>query len=452
MMSKTLIVSDNEILNQLYVVNLETYLATKVVVVLSTQKALELISSGEKYDLILTMSMMNGNDSAIAIHDFITTNNLLIPLIVIGNPTKEIDNITIVQSSYHLQNLLRACALQLGVTAKDMAAILVPEYFAIETNFILRLKEAPCSIYLQVLKSNEEPSFILVAKKGSSITEVIKKFVNEGVESLFVNRLDRLFLVNSVSAILCDFIKSTEHLGAVEKSEALEEGFEFVAQEFSQNPAAVAEIMDISNACTKIMQDIVKDVPGLNSLINILIVNKRGYIYTHSILSSFIASHVIKKISWGGVGHIEKINFVLFFHDIMLTPIYLKYPTLKYEEDLLFCDELTEKDKEVVLNHARLSAEMIMCYKKSPMGVDLLIKQHHGMTSGVGFAVEFKDDISPLTKVILVAESFVEEYMKGKDENPELPIDVNRIISILSEKYRKSTYKKIVETLHSLSL
>lgn len=451
-MTKTLVVSDNEILNQLYVINLEVYLATKVTLVGSTQKAQELIQQGNNYDLIITMSMINGHDSAQTLNDFLTASSVKTPLLVIGTPSKEIPNLIVVQSSYHLQNLLRASAEVLGVTAKSMASLLVPDYFSVSTNFLIRLRESPCTLYLQVKKTNEEPTFVMIAKEGSAITELIKKFEAEGIEELFVNRLDRLMIINKISLILCDFIKSTEKLGMVEKSSALEEGFDFVAKDFAQTPAATVEIMNIANACTKVMLEMVKEAPGLKGLLNILDSNKNGFIYTHSMLSAFIASHIVKNVSWGGEGHLEKINFVLFFHDIMLAPIYLKYPALKYEEDLLFSEELSEKEKEVVLNHARLAAELIITYRRAPMGADLLIKQHHGMTNGIGFAIEFKDDISPLSKIVLVSEAFVEEYMKGKDGDPHFQIDVKKIIPILNEKFKKNTYKKIIETLGTLSL
>lgn len=451
-MTKTLIVSDNEILNQLYIINLEVYLATKVTLVLTTQNALELIQLDNEFNLIITMNMINGHDSAQGLYDFMTSHNIKIPLLVIGNPSKEIPNIIVVQSSYHLQNLIRSCAQVLDVTAKSMASLLVPDYFSVSTNFIIRLRETPCPLYLQVKKGSEEPTFVMVAKEGGSITEIIKKFEAEGITELFVNRLDRLLIINKISTILCDFIKSTEKLGMVEKSSALEQGFDFVAKDFSQTPAATAEIMNIANACTKVMQDVIKDAPGLKGLLNILDSNKNGYIYTHSMLSAFIANHIVKKVSWGGEGHLEKINFVLFFHDIMLAPIYLKYPNLKYEEDLLYSETLNEKEKDIVLNHARLAAELIITYRRAPMGADLLIKQHHGMTNGVGFAIEFKDDISPLSKIVLVAEAFVEEYMKGKDNDPQFQMDVKKVIPMLNAKFKKSTYKKIIETLDSLIL
>lgn len=451
-MSQTLIVSDNEILNQLYIINLEVYLATKVSLVVSTQKALELITAGEQFDLIITMNMINGLDSAHTLYDFLHTHKLTVPLIVIGNPSKAIPNITVVQSSYHLKNLLRACAEILGVTAKSMASMEVPDYFEVSTSYLIRLREAPCAIYLQVKKSADETNFVMVAKAGSTITEIIKKFETEGITDLFVNRLDRLLIINKISVVLCDFIKSTEKLGMVEKSAALEQGFEFVAKDFSQSPAATAEIMNIANACTKVMLEMTKEAPGLKSLLAILDSNKNGYIYTHSMLAAFVASHIVKKVSWGGEGHIEKVNFVLFFHDIMLAPIYLKHPTLKYEEDLLFSEALSDKEKEVVLNHARLAAELIITYRRAPMGADLLIKQHHGMTNGVGFAIDFKDDISPLSKIVIISEAFVEEYMKGKEADAQFQIDLKKIVPLLNEKFKKSTYRKIIETLETLKL
>lgn len=451
-MKKTLVVSDNEILNQLYIINLEVYLGTKTNLVTSTEEAQESLISEEKYDLIIIMNMINGQDSASIMSTFLIENDMETPLVVIGSPSKEIPNITIVQSSFHLQNLLRVCAQILGVTAKEMASLEVPEYFSISLEFLARLAVAPCPIYLQVKKGGEETTFVMVAKKGSSLSGVTEKFELEGIENLFVNRLDRLIIVNQISTGLCDFIKSTEKLGMVEKSAALEEGFNFVARDFTNSPPATAEIMNIANACTKVIEEMTKEAPGLKALLKILESNKSGYVYSHSVLAAFVASHIVRRIPWGGEGHLEKINFVLFFHDIMLAPIYLKHPNLKYEEDLLFSDELDEKEKETILNHARMAAELVITYKRAPMGVDLLIKQHHGITNGVGFANDFKDDISPLSKIIIISEAFIEEYMKGKDSDSNYHADVAIILPILYNKFRKSTYRKIIETLESLSL
>lgn len=443
-MRQILVISDNEILNQLYVTNLEVYLGVKVVLTDATSKAFESLKKSTP-DLVITMNMLNGQDSAGVVYDHLLQEKYQGRLIIIGNPGKELDNVIVVPNSYNLQNLIRSCAKELGITAKEMAEKEMPQYYPIESEFLAKLREAPCSIFLQMKNGH----YTMVAKKGDLIVETTRQFVKEGLTTFYVNSLDRLLIINQVSTSIVDFLKSTEGLETTEKSEAVKTGFNFASQCFSNSPEVTAEIVNIANACVKVMEEIVNETPSLKKLLAILNSQRDGFVYTHSILAAYVSNHIIRRVSWGGDGHIGKINFVLFFHDIMLAPIYLKHPTLKYEEDLLFSDELTEKEKEVVLNHARLAAEVIVTYKRAPIGADLLIKQHHGITNGIGFAIEFKDDISPLSKIVLVAESFVEEFMKLRDQDPNYQLDVKKLIEVLNDKFKKTTYKKIIETLEN---
>lgn len=456
-MTKTLVVSDNEILNQLYSINLEVYLNTKVTLVETPIKGMHQIKQSQKesggpFDLIIAMNMINGQDTAVSLYEFIGENNLNIPMIIVGNIEKELPGLTVISMSYNLQSLLRSAAAVLKVTAKSMANLDVPEYYSLETDFLLRLNEAPCPIYIQLKKIGDETNFTLIAKKGGELRSILKKFRDEGITTMFVNRQDRLLVINQVSALICDFIMNATRQGIAERSKALQTGFEFAASEFCLSPEVATEVVAIAVACGKAMEDMAKETAGLKTLLQLLMSNKGGYIYTHSVLASFIASHIVKNVSWGGSAQLEKINFVLFFHDIMLAPIYAKHPALKFEEDLLFSEDLSEKEKETVLNHARLAAELVINYRRAPLGADLLIKQHHGMTNGIGFAIEFKDDVSPLSKIVLISEAFVEEYMKGKDLDENYQVNLKQVIAQLKERFSKNTYKKIIDTLETLKL
>ncbi len=450
-MSKTLIISDNKILNRLYTVNLEVYLGTSVMVVENLELAKAIIIAGNNFDLIVTVNMINGQDTASTLAQFCNEQKYQTPIIIIGNPIKEISNAIIVQSSYHLQNLLRQSAKILKVSAQDMVVLDLPDYFPIDLDVVNFLQIAPCQFFLHIKKNGEENEFTLMAKKGTVISELLSTFVKEGLEKIYVLKEDRLIVINEISSKLINQIKNAQKLNPREKASVLKGGFDFIAQDFCQSPEAAAEIMILANECTAIMEQVAKDVPSLKSLLNILITDKSGHIYVHTMLATYVANHILKKIAWGGESQIEKINFVLFFHDIVLAPLYIKYPHLKYEEDLLFTDELSDKEKETVLNHARLAAELVSTYKKAPMGVDLLIKQHHGMTSGVGFAIEYKDDISPLSKIVLISEAFVDEYIRERSAKNN-QFDIKNIISLLNEKFRKSSYKKIIETIESIRL
>lgn len=441
-MGQILVISDNEILNQLYVTNLEVYLGAHVTIVNVTAKALEFLKKSP-FDLVITMSMMNGIDTAAELYTFLTENKIKSPLVVIGSPLKELADVVVVSNSYNLQNLVKSCAKILGITAKDMAALEVPKYYPIDGVFLSRLREIPCALYIQM----KNAQFTLIAKKGDLVSETIKQFSTEGIKTFYVNSINRLEIINMVSTSIVDFLESTAGLDNEVKIGAVKEGYEFTAANFSDSAGITAEIMEIANACTKVISEIVSDIPSLKKLMAILNSQKDGFVYTHSILAAYVSNHIIRRVSWGGESHLEKINFVLFFHDIMLAPIYMNHPNLKYEEDLLFSDELNDKEKEIVLNHARLAAEMIVPFKRAPIGADLLIKQHHGITNGIGFAMEYKDDVSPLSKIVLVAEAFIEEFMKNRDDNPNYQLDAKKIIATLNEKFKRTTYKKIIETL-----
>ena len=441
-MGQILVISDNEILNQLYVTNLEVYLGAKVTLVNSTANAFKELKRS-RADLLITINMINGQDSAAIVYEHLLTNKIDTKLIVIGNPSKELADVIVVPNSYNLQILLKSCAKILGVTAKSMAEKEVPQYYPIENQFLTKIRDVPCNVYMQM----KDDVYTLVAKKGDLIGTTIKQFASNDAATLFVSSMDRLLIINVISTSIIEFLEQTSGLETNVKSEALKTGFLFAASNFSDSTAVTADIMNLAIACTKVMEEIVTDTPSLKKLLAILNAQKDGFLYTHAILAAYVSNHIIRRVSWGGDSHIEKINFVLFFHDIMLAPIYLKYPTLKYEEDLLFSDVLTDKEKETVLNHARLAAEVIVTYKRAPIGADLLIKQHHGITNGIGFALDFKDDISPISKIVLIAESVVEEFMKQRDINPDYVLDMKQVIELLNEKFKKSTYKKIIETL-----
>ncbi len=442
-MSQILIVSDNDILNQLYITNMEVYLGASVTIVPTTQEGFDHLAKNE-FKIVVTMNMINGFDSAQDMFQHLLQIKNPPKLIIIGNPQKEFNDTIIVPNSYSLKILIRSCAEILGITAKSMMNKEMSKYYPIENQFLLRLKEIPCSVYLK-LKNGE---FSVIGKRGDSVRETVKQFEKEGITTLYVNALDRLYVINLISESILDFLENTAGLDSTEKGELVKTGQNFVGAIFNHSPETNTEMMNIANACTKLMAEIVDDSPSLQKLLSVLNSQKDSYLYVHSILAAFISNHIARRVSWGGNSHIEKINFVLFFHDIILAPLYQKYPDLKYEEDLIFSDKLTDKEKESVLNHARLSAEVIITFKRSPIGADLLIKQHHGNINGIGFAVEYKDDVSPISKTILISESFIEEYFKLMEEFPGTPVDIKKIIGNLHEKFKRPTYRKIIETLN----
>jgi HD-GYP domain-containing protein (c-di-GMP phosphodiesterase class II)/CheY-like chemotaxis protein len=450
-MAQALLISDNEVINGIYSVNFEVYLNCPVTVVDDVVQAKRLLELNPHFDLVITLCMMGGVDSATQVREHLKSHELEAHLIVIGKQSEvvESESLQILPASYNIRSLMRAAAKILNVTAKEMASLPVPNYYPVSTKLFFHIKTVPCDVFYKVRKGGES-EFLLILAKDSKVWPRIRKYLDEGAVSLYVPAQNRLEFANLASEQIADVLQR-EELTSEQRLDVLEQGIEAVATEYLDSKKASESVVKLSNVCVKTMTDVVEEVPKLKKLIQSLMTNKSGYLYSHAIMATFVANHIVRKISWGGESHIEKLNFVMFFHDIFLVPIYNKYPEARFEEDLLFSSGLTETEKEIVLTHAQRASDIVKTFPRCPMGADQLILQHHGSTNGSGFAVKYKDDISPLAKVIIISEHFVEEIFRFGDD-PERSFNKQAVISELKHRYGKSSYTKILETLDSIDI
>lgn len=448
-MNKILVVSDNEFLNLLYVMNLEVYLNTEVTLVQSIPGAEEAIKS-TKFDIILTLDRIGKEDAGKILSAFLKSYSKKIPLIISGAAKDETISETVkaFAGKFNVQVLLKACASILGITAKQMAELNVGAFYPISVEALLGMTKAPCHIY----PSATAKKFLV--RLDDPMDNVISDLAKDGVRQVYVSSGDRLIITNKISLTLIEKItsslKTLEEAPIEKKVQALSDGYEFAAANLFSSDEIKQQMQEIASASARVMGDVAKETNNLKSLLAVMMSNKDGYIFSHSMITSYVAYHMIKNVTWGGEGQVEKINFVLFFHDIFLAPIYLKYPELKSESVILESPLLNEKEKDIVLNHAKLAAEIVVGYKRCPMGADVLIKQHHGMKKGKGFVKFYMEDLSPLSKILLIAEMFVEEFMKCHDE--KIPFNAKVVIPKLISEFKSPSYTKMVQSLVNVPL
>lgn len=441
-MKKVLIISDVELLNQLYVTNLNVYLNANVSVCEKLSEIAKLVGENQ-FDLIITLSTIEKEDAISIISQF------KIPTIVIGENEKYKNQFQNIKSYYDLKSILRESAKILNITSQMMMEEEVGDYYPFKIETLKFLKVAPVNLYLEMIKGNTEKNYTMFLDREKVIHNAIVELKNNNIDSIFVHANSRLKMANAISASIIDFLSLNTPLNIEEKQEVVSTSMFLLASSLVSEEVS-PEILALVNHSTKIMSEIMVEIPTLTKLLKMLLANKNGYVYTHSMLCAYVASFIVKKVPWGGESHIEKINFVLFFHDIALVPIFEKYPNYFSEEDMLFIESISEEDKNLILNHARISAELVTGLKKCPIGADLMIKQHHGISNGVGFATEYRDDISPLSKIIIISEAFIEEFMQLKNKNESINIEL--ILETLNDRFPKHTYKKIIETLQTIKL
>lgn len=445
-MRKILLLVEHGLLSQLYKTNLMVYLESQVVLCPNYSKFCEYLPNINEFLIVVSLAKFDSEDMAAEFKELLKDQKISIPILLIGDGSENTDQINFVPEFLNIQNILSAAAKQLKITAQMMASYKVPEYYPIDIEFIYYLKKAPTALYIEI---NSE--YVMFANKGTTIDEVVQGLKEEGIEKFYIKSHERLEIVAKITETLKEELAKNSHLNIQYKSEIVASGFDYFINNYV-SPEASSSISVLATDCSKMMSEVVAESPDLQSLFSMFRNNKNNFLYIHSMLGSYVASHIIRNVPWGNESHVDKITYVFFFHDLYLAPIYAKYPHLMTEEDLMNSMELTRQEKHTLMNHARYAAELVAGLKKSPIGSDQLIRQHHGVSSGIGFAEEFKDDVSPLAKISIISEAFVEMFIKKKSENPHGAIDILDIIHQLNDRFKMNSYKKIIETLLTLNI
>lgn len=449
-MAHGLLVSDHILLNDLYHFNLKAYADLGLTCKESLDEALQIIDLGAQGDLIITLSQVSGRDAGLEITEKLESKGVDIPVIVIGDRSQvsQTAKVVTLPANLNVTALIKRCAEILGVTAKDMIQKAVPDYYPFPLSLLETFNEAPCDIFIKTSRHPAQADFVQVLKAGDSIDKKISQYKEKGIPNLFIPSELRLKIVNQTSQVVMSKLDDP-NLNTEERAKATEQGYEIVAGLLGESSEVSPEVVNISKKCIESVESVIAEVPKVKNLLMQLLENKTGYLYLHSVMGTYVARHIVKEISWGADEHAEKLSFVFFFHDMFLGPVFNRHPELQFEEDLVFQDSLGEKEKEIVINHARMAAEMVKTFPRCPMGADAIILQHHGTNNGMGFALDYKDDISPLAKVMIISEAFVEDLIRYKNQAKEP--DLDKIIQDLNAKFTKHTYKKIISCLETIS-
>lgn len=450
-MAKALIISDNEVLNSLYTVNFQTYLDMESDVISSLDEAVDLIRLDEfDYGVVICLCLIGDEDVALAVYHHLVENDRTSNLIVIGKQSDVPQEITLVKNIYDIRSIIQTIAKSINISAKDMASKKIDAYYPMPIRLYFSLENVSCDTYYKIRREDGSTEYVKIFSKDEPIWPKIRNYIDEGVAVLYVDSKDRFVVAKATTVQLIDKLNNVSTTSSSrEKLDIVEQGIEAVAEQIFDGEIT-KEIVELSNKCMKVMEEVIEELPDVKSLLKDLMSNKSGFLYSHAIVAGFIASHILDNIEWGGEAHKDKLKFVLFFHDMYLVKIYKKYPDLSSEENLLFDEKLTEEEKEIVISHAVEAANTIKRFPKCPIGVDSIILQHHGTSNGLGFATTYKDDISPLAKVLIISEAFTEELFKGLRKGEK--INVQEIIAHLIERFSKHTYVKITKALENIKL
>ncbi len=439
-MNSTLLVEKDSRFESIYTLNLKISVGLDIVCKASAKHAIDFIEKEDVKLVIINVSELN-TDAEIGLFPLLKDKN--IPFILIGTKKlKVLKSENIIRSRLDIKSLIRTCAKLLNITAQQMAELEVPKYFPIPLEFFLHLERTTMPIYKKNSEDKEEYSEVFETNsevKKDKVDELIKS----GITTLYIGNLMRLKLLTLVTSEVVSKLE-LEKLNADEQSKANEYSQQLVFEKI-QEYGITKQAVQLSNKTIKGIMDGCKNERKVKNLVQRLLDNKASYLFRHTQVITYVGTHLITNLDWGTAEQIEKFGFIAFFHDIALKT---DKQAQVYSELELETGNFDIAEKDLIIRHAQIAAEMIHSYPNAPMGVDILLRQHHGTTNGRGFTETFTANLSPMAIIFVIAEYYTHKLL----ENITKDVSTKQMIGFMKEKFPTARFKKYLEILEQITI
>ncbi len=448
-MSKTLLVGDQSKLFKMYALNLNTYVGTEVISLKNHQDVFQFLDLVGSVDLIITKASIEGAETASLISQYLQAKNHNTPLCILGEEPKLKDcpDIYHLEAGVEIKLLLQTSAKILGVTAKQMVEQVVGDYYPIPLQYFLGLSAPICDVFLRIKKSDNDYQYIKRMHAGEVFEQdVLEKYKKEGISKLYVPSTMRLQFTNSITKQVLDRLNNP-NTTPDEKIQILDQTTAITYIKIHEE-GLNEETVQLAEACISHINKTVETYPRLGKLLTKLIEQKTGYMYTHCQIINHLINYLIDASDWGNSEQKEKMGFVTFFHDIAFAAEGLdtnKLVQIETEEQMKKT-VLSAKEFELVQNHALVAMKLVNEFAHAPIGADIIIKQHHGSQTGVGFVENIPSSISYLAVVFTIAEHLTRIILRLDSLKD---VNMPKIVDEISKGYRNAKHVKILNSLRT---
>ena len=456
-MSHAILISDHDFLTETLKVNLQVYLTCKVVVIKDVPTLMQLVSIDQTYDFILCLSSILKKDISTEVYKVHQKYIKNAPLIFLGHVKDIPSGAFNVVNPFEILSIVRLVAKELNWTAKDLISRVSPEFIPIPMQLIKESKVAIDDLYWNSCNTSEP--FTLVANYQDDIQKKAIAWSNNNVTQLYIRAENRLRAMNILNKSLIKSLNTALENPQIADVEKIQSSADLFASYFSDaesihqlSEEVRVDLGTLANKTTQLVAQLTFKVPAnLTKMIELFKKSPSEFIPRHSFLATYFAIEMVKSESWYSAQVEEKLCMLLFFHDIILLPLYQKYPELPDDEEEIMNSQLiNEKEKQLFKWHPQLIAQMVSQIPGLPVGLDQLILQHHGTLNGDAHSKEMQEDVSILAKVVMVAEHFAVQLLKSKlplkNETREV------ILRNLGEKFKRRSYLKLLGLLEKFEI
>jgi hypothetical protein len=466
-MAHGILLSDQDFINDLIKINFQAVLGCKLAVVNTLDKMQTLLELDSTHDVIIAMTSIGNRDISKVVIKLCTDYVPEAHVFLLGHTTEDLPS----RQFHSFKNTLDVLELTkkateiLNIKNASIPKMGEKDYFPIPFSLVKKLSSASQDFYtpdangvgyIKLAQEGEpiQQKIDLWEKNKLTVVYVKKEHKDSAVKLLTQELLQQLStaLTGEESKVHAESLINSKQNLIDQVGEVFHKVFEDPESFSSLNAETKTALSKTALATEKMIRKTVATLPpNLNKLVELFQKGKMSYIQRHSLLVNFLCLEMSRKQSWFSTQVYATITMLTFFHDIVLTTIYIKHPHAPSSEfGLLEMEGLSENEKNLIKFHPKVIAQMIGTLPGLPIGLDQLILQHHGNTTGVLENKPPLEDIAPLSKLLYVAEKVAERMLTQK-----IPMSEELKIQILQEVETivvKKSYQKLLQPLYELNL
>lgn len=443
---KILLIEPTESIGELITKNLQRTFDAEVHYVKTAEEAIGLIDNSigvKQFSLIIARNLI-----AAPVLNGLFDRCLTLPFIVIGDFEHVYKKYALVSDQLRVEEINRLVLKALGLKKENFVHLKLPDYVPFPVKHFFLMKKSPCDIYIKLVKKTGD-EYVRRLKLGESFArEDLLKYQDFGVSNFYI-------LKENYETFMEGLLNQS--LNSLKNTRSLEEIVDLAGESFAISADLMREL-GITPVCVGIVNQTIQSMKAqivhsgkLGPLLKKILGNHHSYSYQHSFLICALSYMLLPKMEWGSGDQqsilLEKITMVSYFHDIYLDDE--KLQKISSTEDMKKAS-LSAKEIDQLANHANQAATLVQTYPRLPQGVDIIIKQHHGSSNGIGFPEVLTAAISPMAIFFVVVEDFSKGVLALNGNSEQLAANMRQLLGPLKEKYQLPSYRKIVNEIENL--
>ncbi len=404
-------------------------------------------SQTEPIELYVCRNLIGEEESAKLLLNYLYDRGNKSKVVILGEIEQSSFDFAQLPSRFRVPELNRLIISTLSLTRDQLAEMKLPDFVPIPPGHFYLMHSVPCDIFIRIERKGDADKYVKRLHAHDSFDkEAIVRYEQNGLKAFYVEKANRhQFMANLVEQSLA----RVDQLSDLSKSvEAMGDAFLITTDLVRQTGIDVHSAKFIDGTIGH-MGRVIEANPKFTSLFSQLVKMNGELAYRHSYLIMLFGHKVIPLLDWVGKDHaeemIQSLLYVAFFHDVFLEQDHLL--SIGSKQQLLQL-ELSDELKDLVLNHANLAATLVQKLPHAPQGIDIIVRQHHGMANGVGFTEAYTSNISKLAIAFIVIEKFVWRiiYFNKQKEN------LASIFEQLSSEFSQPSYRHVVDKLRQVIL